>query len=102
MAITDIRHSYYDEIKHPMDFDTMTVKLSKGEYKTMDDFANDIGLIIANCRTFNPPNTVPAVCADVVEAAWKNAWAKAMEKRLSYNEKRSLLSIMTKLINDPA
>ena len=100
-AIADVVCRYYDEIKHPMDFATITTKLSKGEYKTMDDFGHDIELIIANCRTFNPPNTAPAVCADVVEAAWKNAWAKAMEKKLSYNEKRSLLSIMTKLVNDP-
>ena len=78
----------------------MSKKLSNGEYKYMEDFASDVGLILSNCRTFNPPGTAPAICADVVEAAWKSAWAKAMEKKLSYNEKRSLLSIMGKLVND--
>ena len=79
----------------------MSKKLTDGEYKTMEEFAKDVELILNNCRTFNPPNTAPAVCADVVEAAWKTAWSKAMEKKLAYNEKRSLLSIMTKLQNDP-
>ncbi|KAJ3526870.1 hypothetical protein NM688_g8206 [Phlebia brevispora] len=93
--------TYYDEIKHPMDFSTITKKLSDGEYKIMEDFAKDVQLIFSNCRTFNPPNTGPWICADVVDAAWKTAWAKAMEKRLAYNEKRSLQSIMGKLISDP-
>ena len=79
----------------------MELRLKKGHYKTMEEFANDIGLIFANCRQFNPPTTYPVNCADIVERAFKKEWVKAMEKRLAYNEKRSLVGLMNKLLVDP-
>ena len=79
----------------------MSEKLTEGKYSTMEEFAKDIELVFSNCRTFNPAMTYPVNCADTLERMWKKEWAKAMEKKLSYNEKRSLLSIMTKLVNDP-
>ncbi|TFY68605.1 hypothetical protein EVJ58_g911 [Rhodofomes roseus] len=93
--------TYYDEIKEPMDFGTMSTKLSEGTYTTMEDFARDVGHIFRNCRTFNPPTTYPVNCADVVERVFKKEWAKAMEKKLAWNEKRSLQAIMNKLVADP-
>ncbi|KZT72927.1 hypothetical protein DAEQUDRAFT_685309 [Daedalea quercina L-15889] len=93
--------TYYDEIKEPMDFGTMSTKLSEGAYVTMEEFAKDVELIFRNCRTFNPPTTYPVNCADAVERVFKKEWAKAMEKRLAWNEKRSLQGIMNKLIADP-
>ncbi|GBE77479.1 Transcription initiation factor TFIID subunit 2 [Sparassis crispa] len=93
--------TYYDEIKEPMDFGTMSNKLGEGVYTTMEDFAKDIELIFSNCRTFNPPTTYPVNCADAVERVFKKEWAKAMEKKLAWNEKRSLQAIINKLVADP-
>ncbi|KAF8601367.1 Bromodomain-containing protein, partial [Ceratobasidium sp. AG-I] len=50
---------YLEEIKRPMDLGTMTTKLRSGKYKIMDDFKDDVELIIRNCRQFNPPGTFP-------------------------------------------
>lgn len=92
---------YYVEIKEPMDFSTISKKLDEGAYATMEDFAKDVELIFRNCRTFNPPTTYPVTCADAVERVWKKEWAKAMERKLAWNEKRSLQSLMNKLVADP-
>lgn len=93
-------HSYYDEIKNPMDFGTMKTKLDQGLYSTMDEFANDVHLVLANCRKFNPPTTDPTICADIVEKLFRKEWAKAMEKKLSFQEKRSIQAVMNKLAHE--
>ncbi|KAI0660528.1 hypothetical protein C8Q70DRAFT_976084 [Cubamyces menziesii] len=92
--------TYYEEIKEPMDFGTISNKLNEGKYSTMEEFARDVELVFQNCRIFNPPTTYPVMCADAVERVWKKEWAKAMEKRLSYAEKRSLQGLLKTLIND--
>ena len=84
-----------------MDFGTMSAKLSAGEYRTMEEFAADIELILANCRQFNPPGTYPSTCANTLEGIWKPLWAKAMVRKLTYQEKRTLQGIMNKLVQDP-
>ncbi|KAJ6520284.1 hypothetical protein C8R45DRAFT_55863 [Mycena sanguinolenta] len=97
--------TYLDEIAHPMDFGTISAKLTAHQYETMEELRKDIGLVFSNCRTFNPPATYPCTCADVVEKVFKKEWAKlmekVMEKKLSPNEKRGLQGIMTTLIKDP-
>ena len=79
----------------------MTTKLNEHRYTTMEDFAKDVELIFSNCRIFNPPTTYPVNCADVVEKVFRREWSKATEKKLSWNEKRSLQSILGKLVQDP-
>ena len=79
----------------------MKAKLDENIYSTMEDFARDVELVFANCRKFNPPTTAPTVCADVVEKVFKKEWMKAMEKRLTPAEKRSLTAVMNKLQHDP-
>ena len=78
----------------------MKNRLDQHEYTSMEMFASDVELIFANCRQFNPPTTDPTICADIVEKAFKKEWAKAMEKKMLFQEKRSLQSIMTKLQGD--
>ncbi|TDL26427.1 TATA-binding protein associated factor Taf2 [Rickenella mellea] len=92
--------TYYDEIKDPMDFGSMKLRLDSHHYKTMEEFASNAYLVFSNCRKFNYPGTDPVLCADIVEKAFKKEWAKVMEKKLSHNDKRSLLGIMTKLQNE--
>ncbi|KXN88910.1 Transcription initiation factor TFIID subunit 2, partial [Leucoagaricus sp. SymC.cos] len=93
--------TYFDEIAHPMDFATMTQKLSDGQYVTMEDFKKDVDLIFSNCRQFNPPSTFPVKCADTIEKVFKKEWPKAMERKLSWTEKRGLQGLMSTLVKDP-
>ena len=88
---------YYDEILRPMDFGTMSTKLNEGKYATMEDFKEDMELVFSNCRQFNPPGTMPVACAAAVEKAFKKEWPKAMERKLSWTEKRGLQSILSNI-----
>ncbi|KAI6031377.1 hypothetical protein BKA83DRAFT_4199448 [Pisolithus microcarpus] len=92
--------TYFDEIAHPMDFGTMSQKLTEGKYVTMEEFVKDAELVFSNCRQFNPPTTYPVNCADAVDKVFKREWAKALEKKLSWVEKRSLQGLMTSLVKD--
>ncbi|RDX51973.1 hypothetical protein OH76DRAFT_1400878 [Lentinus brumalis] len=93
--------TYYEEIKNPMDFSTISSKLTEGQYSTMEDFAKDVELVFHNCRTFNPPGTYPTDCADVVERAFKKEWTKVAEKKLSNSEKNALKKMLNQLISEP-
>ncbi|KAF9055881.1 hypothetical protein BJ165DRAFT_1336062, partial [Panaeolus papilionaceus] len=93
--------TYYEEIRHPMDFSTISTKLTEGKYPTMEDFKKDVELIFSNCRQFNPPETYPTICAAVVERVFRKEWPKAMERKLSWAEKRSLQGVMNTLVKDP-
>lgn len=83
-----------------MDFRTLSEKLARGEYKTMEDFAESVYLIFRNCRQFNPPTTPPVVAADAVERFFKHEWDNATRGRLTTAEKRHLVSFLERLRND--
>lgn len=102
-CLTDILfHSYYDEIKEPMDLGTMNRKLDKKQYSTMEQFARDMLLVFDNCRQFNPPGTEPIQHAETLEKVFRKEWGKAMEKKLDPSEKRALQVMLTKLRADDA
>lgn len=93
--------TYFDEIKHPMDFGTMMQNLNSSKYSTREEFSRDVELVISNCRLFNPPTTYPVQCADVVERTFKREWVRTAEKKMTWTEKRGLQSLMTTLVKDP-
>ncbi len=84
-----------------MDFGTISQKTTNSEYTTMEGFKNDVGLVFSNCRKFNPPATFPVTCADVVEKVFKKEWPKALERRLSWSEKRGLQGLLSTLVKEP-
>ncbi len=84
-----------------MDFGTMSIKLSKGQYSNMEEFAGDVELILRNCRQFNPPGTFPCDAANAVEKLFRKEWVKATERKLQWTEKRALQGIMSNLVKDP-
>lgn len=85
-----------------MDFGTISTKLAQNRYVTMEDFAKDVDLVFSNCRQFNPPATYPITCTETVEKAYKREWPKAVERKLSWVEKRGLQGIMTALVKEAA
>ena len=92
--------TYYDEIQNPMDFGTIRNRLGKNYYQSMEQIAADVDLVFSNCRLFNPPGTGPVLDAEVLEKVFRKEWTKALEKKLSFKEKRSMMAVMTKLLND--
>ncbi|KAM0681354.1 Bromodomain-containing protein 1 [Glugoides intestinalis] len=52
---------YYDVIKNPMDLGTMTKKLHL--YRDLDQFQEDIDLIVSNCLLFNASAAYYVECA---------------------------------------
>jgi transcription initiation factor TFIID subunit 2 len=94
------KNRYYDEIKEPMDFGTMNLKLEKRQYFTMEEFARDMLLVFDNCRQFNPPGTDPVALAEILEKAFRKDWGKVMERKLDPSEKRTLQGSLTKLRAD--
>ncbi|KAF8527429.1 hypothetical protein BU17DRAFT_39590 [Hysterangium stoloniferum] len=92
--------TYYEEVKEPMDFGTMSRKLDKRQYLTMEHFARDMLLVFDNCRQFNPPGTDPVALAEILEKAFRKDWGKAMEKKMDLSEKRILQALLTKLRAD--
>jgi Bromodomain len=57
LLLTNIRHSYFEIIKNPMDISAMNAKLEAGMYKERFAFEADFRLMIRNAKTYNMPGT---------------------------------------------
>ncbi|KAI9090462.1 hypothetical protein DFS34DRAFT_637443 [Phlyctochytrium arcticum] len=71
---------YFDIIRKPMDFSTVQRKLDAGEYSTMEDFRDDIKLILDNCFKFNLPGDWVYEQGKALEASFKKEWEAASTK----------------------
>jgi bromodomain-containing factor 1 len=49
--------TYLDVVKNPMDLGTIEKKLVDEQYTSIQDFINDVELIVANCTSFNGPDS---------------------------------------------
>jgi histone acetyltransferase len=49
---------YYDIIKNPMWLTKIEERVNEGKYETKKEFADDLNLIIGNCRSYNQKNTI--------------------------------------------
>ncbi|KAF7302980.1 Transcription initiation factor TFIID subunit 2 [Mycena kentingensis (nom. inval.)] len=85
---------------HPMDFGTINNRLAAHLYETMGELREDIELVFANCRQFNPPATFPRECADACERVFRREWPKAMERKISGNDKRGLQGLLTNFVKE--
>ncbi|KWU43351.1 hypothetical protein RHOSPDRAFT_11631, partial [Rhodotorula sp. JG-1b] len=90
--------TYYDEIEHPMDLETLSNRIEQGAYPNYSALFADFDLIVSNCEKFNTPNTEPIWHAHILDRAWRTEWEKA--NKLSYNTKRSLGAFLKKLMED--
>ena len=100
---TDVSQSYYDEIKNPMDFKTMKSKLHSKNYQTMEQFAEDVQLIVRNAHQFNPRGTLPWLAAEELGKAFEKEWAKVMENEkpgLTAAERSGLKTLMNQLLKE--
>jgi len=85
---------YYEVIEKPMDYSTMKKKVSRGEYRSAQAMQKDFVLIMANCKTFNAPDS------DIVKEARKQVLVRptllkeaAMEHKLFLAEDGAVIDI---------
>ncbi|KAF9467493.1 hypothetical protein BDZ94DRAFT_1155732 [Collybia nuda] len=75
---------YSDIVKRPMDLGTMTVKVNKGKYRSLEEFASDLRLVTSNAKLFNPPGTIYYTEAEKIEAWSLDHIAKAAPTVIQY------------------
>ncbi|KAI0324847.1 hypothetical protein GY45DRAFT_1438799 [Cubamyces sp. BRFM 1775] len=75
---------YSDVIKYPMDLGTMSVKVDKGKYRTLEEFASDLRLVTNNAKTFNPQGSIYYTEAERIEAYALEHIAKAASTVIEY------------------
>ncbi|KAK7472651.1 hypothetical protein VKT23_000764 [Stygiomarasmius scandens] len=75
---------YSDVVKHPMDFGTMSNKVNRGKYRSLEEFANDFRLVISNAKLFNPPGTIYYTEAERIDAWGSDHIAKAASTVIQY------------------
>ncbi|CAD7695550.1 unnamed protein product [Ostreobium quekettii] len=80
---------YYNVIKHPMDLGTVGERLElRGRggqrgYASPLEFRDDMRLVWANCREYNPPGHVCRKMGDQMSVLWESRWlASGVEARL--------------------
>ncbi|KAI0824381.1 hypothetical protein BC628DRAFT_1379256 [Trametes gibbosa] len=75
---------YSDLISRPMDLGTMTTKVERGKYRSLEEFASDLRLVTTNAKTFNPPGSIYHTEADRIEAFGLEHIAKAASTVIEY------------------
>ncbi|KAG2357987.1 hypothetical protein BDR07DRAFT_1418899 [Suillus spraguei] len=71
-------------IKHPMDLGTMSTKVVKGKYRSLEEFTTDFRLVVTNAKIFNPPGTIYYTEADRLEVWGLDHIAKASAHVIEY------------------
>lgn len=49
---------YGDIVKHPMDLQTMEMKIKNSSYDNLETFESDFNLMISNCLAYNSKDTI--------------------------------------------
>ena len=92
----------YPKIIHnPMDLGTAKKKLLNKEYKTFENFLNDINLIWENCRTYNLPGSDIVKMANHCEKTFKKLMDKNFKNYQSKNKNENIkltIAEKTKLV----
>ncbi|KAG0696484.1 hypothetical protein DFH29DRAFT_950735 [Suillus ampliporus] len=75
---------YTDMIKHPMDLGTMSTKVARGKYRSLEEFTTDFRLVVTNAKIFNPPGTIYHTEADRLEVWGLDHISKASAHVIEY------------------
>ncbi|KAG8818496.1 hypothetical protein FRC17_010811 [Serendipita sp. 399] len=92
--------SYYEEIKQPMDYQTMSRKIDRKKYSNMEEFADDLRLVYANGRKFNVASSEILDLIDLLEGIWKKEWPHMIKRKLSADAKKQLGQAIAQLKTD--
>ena len=72
----DEHSEYYESIKHPMDFATMSKKMRSNQYKKREEFSHDVELILNNCEYYNEDDSPVGQAGHVLRTFFQKQWAK--------------------------
>jgi bromodomain-containing protein 7 len=75
---------YTDVVKRPMDFGTMALKVKRGKYRSLEDFASDFRLVTSNAKAFNPPESIYHTEADKIETWGLDQISRAASTVIQY------------------
>ncbi|KIY64849.1 hypothetical protein CYLTODRAFT_401358 [Cylindrobasidium torrendii FP15055 ss-10] len=75
---------YSTVVKRPMDFGTMTTKVSRGKYRSLEEFTSDVRLVTGNAKAFNPVGTIYYTEADKIEVYALDAISRASGTVVQY------------------
>ncbi len=64
----------------------MEQKLERGEYERPEQFIADVRLIIANCLSYNPQDSVYAIAASLVQRSFEGSLIKELREDEGINE----------------
>ena len=68
----DIAPGYSQIVRRPMEMDTIDEKINKKCYSSAGEFADDVRLMLNNCRLYNGPNSEYTETANELEDLFKN------------------------------
>lgn len=71
---------YYEIIKEPIDLETISLKIDKGEYKEMAVFEADVMRMFSNCQQYNDKDTIYYLLSTGLEDFIKPHLKKMREK----------------------
>ena len=70
---------YPDIIKYPKDLGSIKLRLENNEYKSIQEFINDVQLVWDNCHTYNPPLNHVTKMAEICEKKFKKEFEKTLK-----------------------
>lgn len=65
---------YYTIVKEPMDYTTIKDKLSRNEYKSVDEFVTDVHRVYDNCILYNGPTNPYSQIAKKMKVEFENQY----------------------------
>ncbi|XP_050293288.1 bromodomain-containing protein 3-like isoform X2 [Anthonomus grandis grandis] len=76
-------HDYHDIIKKPMDLGTVKRKMDSREYRSAQEFAQDVRLIFTNCYKYNPSDHDVVAMARKLQDVFEVKFAKIPDEPLN-------------------
>ncbi|CAG9772952.1 unnamed protein product [Ceutorhynchus assimilis] len=76
-------HDYHDIIKKPMDLGTVKRKMDSREYRSAQEFAEDVRLIFTNCYKYNPSDHDVVAMARKLQDVFEVKFAKIPDEPLN-------------------
>ena len=82
---------YSEKIKHPIDLIKIAEKVDNNEYKSLENFNDDIQLMINNCLTYNVPKTWAYEAGLSFQEYYNSTYEKLVIKIQKHNKKKFLM-----------
>lgn len=63
-----------------IDLHSMEQKLERGEYERPEQFIADVRLVITNCLSYNPQDSVYAIAANLLQRSFETSLIKELRE----------------------